>query len=253
MAKKKHPLDVVAEELETLAAKPAEGQDPSPDYWELHSSVANFPQAGLCKPDVVFEWNEEGLGPDGFPTIPIPELRLKGKGVRTDVLSTGLPASWNVGYLFNKPALALFKKFKLGNYREYPATVRDPKGGSHKLTYLLIRNELPMTAIDFARSEFFVADILGIPLQPVAITSATDWVKKLNRAQDGKLNGCEEFSSIDFNRLVIRRDRLPTVDLFCLERLGTEIYVSTRLKKAIEKSGITGLDILPNNKLFAGS
>ncbi len=253
MAKKKHPLDVVAEQLEARAAKPAARQDSSPDYWEFRCSGDIDPQAVLCKPNVVFTWGDgEGLDSDGFPVVPFPDLQLKGKGNWPDVLSTALPASWTVGHLYNEAALAVFKNFTLGSFREYPVTVSDKKGVQHKLTYLLIRNRLTQTAIDFAQSEFYVADILGDPMDPVEITSAKDWSKKLKLAEEGKLNDCEEFSTIEFKKLVILRDQLPKVDLFKLDRLGIGVYISARLKEAIEKSGITGLGIRPNKRLFAG-
>jgi len=165
----------------------------------------------------VFKWGEgEGLGQDGFPKIPIPEMKLKGRGRWTDVLTAGLPASWSVGFLCNEKALAVFKQFDLGMHREYPVTVRDRKNVARNLTYLLVRNRLPQSAIDLGNSEFYVAD------------------------------------RIQYKRLVLRRDQLPTADLFQLERLRSVVYISARLKEAIEKFRVTGLEIRANKKLFTG-
>jgi len=200
----------------------------------------------------VVKWGKgEGLGPDGFPKIPIPKLQLK-RGRWTDVLSAGLPASWSVGYLYNDKALAIFKQFELGTYREYPVTVSDRKGVARTLTYLLIRNAIAPKSFDFGRSEFYLADMVGIPRAPVAITSFEDWSEKLNLANEGQLDGCERFSRLDFKKLVFHRNHLPTVDLFKLGRLGIRVYISARLKDAIVDSGITGLEIRPNRKLFVG-
>ena len=251
MAKKKHPFDVVAEQLEALADKPAAAQDASPDFWEF--DVALDDQTALCEPKVVRKWVPgDGLGSDGFPKIPIQEMQLKGRGRWTDVLSTGLPDAWSVGHLLNETALAVFKQFELGTFREYPVTVHDRQGGARTLTYLLIRNALPPTSFDFARSEFYLADMVGIPQAPVAVNSFAEWDEKIRLAREGKLNGCERFSRIDFKRLVLDRDHLPTVDLFTLGRLGITVYISARLKDAIVSSGITGLEIQPNKRLFAG-
>jgi hypothetical protein len=254
VANKKHPFDFVAEKLEAIAAGPAAAQEASPDYWELHYPVDNYPQAALPKPNVVFKWGEgEGLGPDGFPTIPIPELRLKGKGGSTDVLTAGFPASWSVGHICNEKALAVFKQFDLGNFREYPVAVRDAKGVARTLTYLLIRNAVPATSVDFTQSEFYLCDMVSVPQGSVAVTSVEDWTKKRKLASEGQLDGCEQFSRIDYKKLVLHRERLPTVDLFKLgPGLGIRVYISARLKDAIEASGITGLEIKPNKRLFAG-
>ena len=200
----------------------------------------------------MYEWGQgEGLGPDGFPKVPIPEMKLKGRGRLTDVVLTELPVSWSVGYLYSEKALAVFKQFELGIFREYPVAVSGGKGVARTLTYLLIR-KIPPTSIDFARSEFYVTDMVSIPQGPVTITSAEDLADKRKLAREGQLNGYEKFSRIDYKRLVLLRDHLPTADLFRLERAGNQGVYFRRLKEAIEKSGITGLEIRENKRLFAG-
>jgi hypothetical protein len=256
MPQEKHPFDVAAERLESLADAPVAAHDTSPDYWELRGAtdetVGDYPQADLANPGQVFEWGEsEGLGPDGFPAVPVPEQRLKPMARWTDVLKLSLPASWSEGHVFNEKALAVFKQCDLGVYREYPAIVRDETDIAHTLTYLHIRNMVEPVAIDFERSEFYIADMLGIPKSPIAIDSFDDWREKMQRAEEGTLNGCEEFSTLEYKRLYFRHGQHPVVDYFRIARLGTTVYVSARLKDAILSSGITGLEIKPNKRLFA--
>lgn len=253
MQKRKHPLDVVAESLEAAADGPVAAQEASPDYWELRSatdeSVGDYPQAVHSHPHQVLEWGDSGgLGPDGFPEVPIPELRLQRQARWTDVLSSSL---WSGGHVFNEKALAVFKQYDLGKVGDYPVVVRDKKGGARSLTYLHLRNVVEPTEIDFERSEFYLADMLGIPTGPVAIGSFDDWCEKTRRAREGELDGCEEFSEIDYKRLYFRPGHSPAVDYFRLARLGITIYISARLKEAILNSGITGLEIKPNRRLFA--
>jgi hypothetical protein len=257
MPSDKHPFDVAAEQLETLADKPVAAKAASTDYWEVRSatdeSVGDYPQLLLCEPDQVFEWGEsEGLGPDGFPAVPIPEQQLQPTAHWTDVLSMGLPTSWSEGHIVNEKALAVLKRCTLGSFREYPAVVRDHRGAAHTLIFLQIRNVIPPTAIDFERSEFYVAETLGMPNKAVAIGSFDDWKEKSQQAMDGQLDGCEEFSSIAYKELFFRRGHAPSVDFFKLERLGSTVYISARLKSAIGDSGITGLEIKPNTRLFPG-
>ncbi len=254
MRKKKHPLDVVAERLEAAADEPVAAQEASSDYWELRSatdeSVGDYPQAVLCDPEQVLQWGDsEGLGPDGFPEVPIPELRLQATARWTDVLSSSL---WSGGQLFNEKALAAFRQCDLGNAREYPVIVRGKrKGDARALTYLHIRNIVDPTAVDFEGSEFYLADILDIPTGPVTVHSFEDWCEKTRRAREGQLDGCEEFSQIDYKRLYFRPGHSPSVDYFRLARLGITIYISARLREAILNSGITGLEVKPNRRLFA--
>ncbi len=251
MRDKRHPLDIMAEQLETLADSPVAAQEASPDYWELHSatdeSVGDYPQAVLSDPD--FDWGDaEGLGPDGFPAVPIPGMKLQRKARWTDVLSSNL---WRGGHLFNERALAVFKQADLGNFREYPVVIRGKMLSARSLTYLHFQNTVEPTAVDFERSEFYLADILGIPTGPVAVNSFDEWEEKTRQARAGQLEGCEEFSGIEYKRLYFQPGQTPSVDYFRLARLGITVYISTRLKDAILSSGLTGLEIKPNKRLFA--
>ena len=153
--------------------------------------------------------------------------------------------------MLNQKALAVFKQCNLGEFREYPAIVRDPTGSPRSLTYLHIANVIQPTAIDFERSEFYIADMVSIPKGPVAVNSFGDWQKKQESARKGKLDGCEKFSEIKYKKLFFRRGHMPSVDLFKLARLGIDVYISARLKDAILNSGITRLEIKPNKRLFA--
>jgi hypothetical protein len=137
-------------------------------------------------------------------------------------------------------------------FREYPVTVRDRKSGDRTLTYLLIRNALPPTSIDFARSEFYLTDMVSIPKGPVAVDSFADWDEKSRLAREGKLDGCERFSRLAYKKLFFLPGQSPTVVLFTLGRLGITVYISARLKDAIVTAGISGLEIQPNKRLFIG-
>lgn len=110
----KHPFDVVAERLQAAADWPVAAQDASPDYWELKfatdETVGDYPQAMIRES---YDWGESaGLGPDGFPAVPIPKLELQATALWTDVLSSGL---WSEGYSLNPKALAVFQAVQLDN------------------------------------------------------------------------------------------------------------------------------------------
>ena len=250
MSNKKHPFDLAAERLEAIAAQPAAEQDASPDFCECEVEVDD--QAQMVEPSsVVLSWGpSKGLGADGFPMIPIPAMRVKGKPPWTDVLSTDLP--WREGYLLNEKALALFRRLELGEFREYPVTVQDRKGNAFLLTYVLIRNEIAPASFDFARSEFYLCDMVGVPKEPVAVESFEEWAAKIVLARKGELNGCEKFSRLAFKKLRFLSGSAPRVDHFTLGRLASTVYVSSRFKEALAASGIAGLEIRPNRRLFAG-
>jgi hypothetical protein len=255
----KHPFDAAAERLEAAADTPVEAQDASPDYWELKfatdESVGDYPQAMSLEEQ---DWDEseedidesDGIGADGFPMLPsgLPKLELQSTAKWTDVLSSSL---WSGGYLLNHSALAPFKQCSLGDFREYPALVRDTTGSERSYTYVFLRNIIEPAAIDFERSEFYIEDILGIPKAPIDVNSFDDWLEMLAKANAGDLDGIEEFSSLAYKKLFFRHGHTPSVDLFTFARLGVGVYISARLKDAIVNSGITGLEIKQNKRVFA--
>lgn len=246
----KHPLDLVVARLEVAADMPVATQAASPDYWGLKfatdDTVGDYPQ--VVRREEYNRGEAQGLGPDGFPAVRIPELELQSTALWTDVLSSVL---WSDGYLLNDRALAEFKQCNLGQFREYPVVVRDHTGATRALTYLFIHNVIQPTAIDFERAEFYVANTLGIPLRPVAINSFEEWEEVQRKAMAGELDGCKRFSMVYYKKLFFRRNHLPTVDLFKFARLGTTVYISSRLRESIVNSRITGLEIKLNKRLFA--
>jgi hypothetical protein len=249
--KKQHPLDALADQLEAEANKPVAEQSISPDYWEIShaadDTVGDYPQADYANAKAIALWGDsQGLGADGFPMAPIPGQKLRAKAKWTDVLSSNL---WSEGYLVSDTALAIFKQFDLGDYREYPVTVTKLKVKKN-YTYLYFNNQLSTNAIDFTVSEFYLANIIGSPIGPVTIKSFAEWEKMLRLASDGELEGCGRFSRIAYKKLIIKKRQRPKIDVFRLQRLGITMYISTRLKEAISQAGLTGLEIRPNKRLF---
>ncbi len=257
MRSPKHPFDIAAEQMEIAADAPVRDQSASTAFWELRSAadvdvVGDYPQTEPCDEEIPLKWGDsEGLGADGFPVVPFPDQKLRSSALRTDVMKAGIPAAWSIGQIFNDKALSVFKRFDLGTFKEYRAKVIDGGGNPQSMTYLHIRNVIDPSAIDFCRSVFLVVDMIGMPLGTVDVDSFDDWVRKTQLAQQGKLAGGEEFSMLDFKTLRLLPGRDPTADYFTLARLGTSIYVSGCLKDAIEQSGLSGLEIKSNKRLFA--
>lgn len=250
MDSKKHPLDIAAGQLEALADAPSANQPSSANFWEFRcatdDTVGDYPQAIFQEmPD----WGDsEGLGADGFPSIPIPPQILQPAAKWTDVLSSSL---WPDGYLVNEKALAAFKRVNLGNFRQYPACVSDQKGKVHSLVYLHLRNIVEPDKIDFARSRFHVADILGMPGDPIDIQSFADWERNLQLAMDGELNGCDEFSSLEYSPLHFIEGFRPPADVFQIARLDTTVYASAKLRAVMLEESVTDVNFKENRKLVA--
>ncbi|NUM56069.1 MAG: hypothetical protein HUU46_20710 [Candidatus Hydrogenedentes bacterium] len=250
----KHPLDEAAEQMQAAAEKPVADLAPSPDYWEFKTaeddSVGTFPQA---EPVVEAKRGQPGhqscVDSFGFPDLPdgLPAQKLKRPAKWTDALSLYV---WRDGYLLNEAALQVFRQVNLGNYREYPTTVTGGKHDERAYTLVYVDNSIPPEALDFERSEFYVQDMISIPIAPIEIDSYEEWLAATKQARNGELEGGEKFSRIGYKRLYFRQGQSPNVDLFHLGRLGIRKYISSRFRRAINESGISGLLIKPNRRLF---
>lgn len=254
MTDKKHPLDEAAEQLERIANSPATDQEASNDFWELafamDETAGDYPQALVPEEYAMKHWSEtDGIGDDGFPSVPdgLPPLNLQSTAHWTDVLSSSL---WSGGYLLNQRALGIFKQRHLGDHRDYAAIVRDSGDSERSFTFVFCKNGVDPESLDFERSEFYVTDILGMPKGPIDVGSFEEFLDLQAKASAGELDGVEEFSSLDYKELHFKAGCTPSVDIFDLSRLGIRVYISNRLRTAILESGISGLEIKPNQRLF---
>lgn len=244
-------LDELAVQMESAVDKFIGNQHASPNFvlmrFAADKSTGAYPQA---KRDTSKEYFEDDGDPyrDRLPAVlaqPI-VLKLARSAKWTDVLSSNL---WSEGYLVTEKALELFKQFDLGLAGQYRAEVQSGKD-KRPYTYLFIANHVTLDDLDFSRSEFYVADMLGSPKYVTKVASVEDFQTKRKQAFEGSFEGNGKFSKIACKKLQLKTQHVPKAAVFGIATLGTDMYIHRDLYQALRDANITGLEFKRNNKIF---
>lgn len=210
------------------------------------SLVGAYPQALLDKSKKSLEDDGDSYY-DRFPTIYEPlALKLARSAKWTDVLSAQL---WSEGYLLSEAALETFEQFELGNCQKFKAEVKHGKN-MRQYTYMFFANHITKDDIDFGKSEFYVADMLGSPKKTIVVKNLSDYERARADATGGKLDGCGKFSRIACKAIKLRRGKAPKAAVFGMSDLGVEMYFKRELFLKLQSSQITGFTFKRNNMLF---
>ena len=129
--------------------------------------------------------------------------------------------------------LKMLEQFSLPDHQIFPARVFHE---DVEFNYFLVYFYPPMQDkfIDFEESEF-VKDYFGAFKNTLEINSLEEY--KVARSQIKLPEG------ITFSKLVFKKD-IP-YDIFRFFLLGRGIYISEKLKNAIQEAGLTGMEITP--------
>jgi hypothetical protein len=210
-------------------------------------TVGNYPQAARDNRHVYLE-NDGGEYEDRLPKSlrePL-ELKLRPSAKWTDVLSSDF---WSEGYMLSDRALAVFDRFPLGRSAQYKAVVAGRRE-QRPYTYLFTANHITHDDIDFPRSEFYISDMIGTPLQLIEIGSAEEFDQKRRQINQGEMEGFKRFSGLRPKRIQLKPGHAPQAAIFGLGTFGTDMYVRRELYEALRDAGVTGLEFKRNNKVF---
>lgn len=212
------------------------------------SSVGEYPQAALDQSCVYLEDDGDPYL-DRFPKSvlePI-QLKLRAKAKWTDVLSSDL---WSEGFLLSELALSAFAPFALGNTKNYSAEVCRRKE-RRAYWYVFTANHITPEDIDFKKSEFYVADMIGTPKELIEVKSAAEFDRKRELISQGELEGVKRFSRLQFKSVRLKPKRAPRAAVFGLGTFSPIMYMRRELCDALRRAGVTGLEFKRNNLIFA--
>lgn len=179
----------------------------STDYWGPES-YTNTPLEGRIGFDIVF-----------------PKFDLEENAKLTDYVSTG--ALTGDFFVISDRLLTIFQGFKMDEYQHFPIEVGTPDGS---VSYNIIYFPFPRTndIIDW-RSSIFKR---MLPNGEVAIEFFEN-ARSYNLAKN--------IHELQAEKLVIHAPKLALFDIFRLKWYKSGIYISERLKLAMEESRITGV------------
>jgi hypothetical protein len=168
---------------------------------------------------------------------------LAGSSSCTASFSFSPPIS-GAGFVVNARARRVFDAFDLGRHGYYPLEVR---ARSEYLPYWWVQFANDATdRIDFGRSEFLAYTGGFATRETSRIVRVASASELLEQQQMGF--GAQPYEEMKPKLLVLRRGREPGPDVFRFA-FSLQMYVSIRLKEALEGAGITGLHFNPTRRL----
>lgn len=242
----------IAEIMEEDRLEAFNGNPPSTKYLQLSESTdtkvigRHFPQTDHIDLKIAHSLSFHNLSktPVNFKRI---ELHKTARV--TDVLSTAAISAH--AFLLSRKALEVFLQFDLGKHEIYPATVYH-NGGKYDYGVLHFVNDLH-GIVDFTKSEFYLANILGGYERDIEIESRQDYDTKWKLVSQGIYPETQDFWSIklkhgilDLNMLEGSRQASP--DIFTILSSSEEVYTTKALAQAIVDEDLTGFNI---SKVYA--
>ena len=173
------------------------------------------------------------LSNDKIPNF-TPDLifELERDAILTDVIS---PSNISAkGFLINSKTKQLFDKYEIMEHKYFFATVyfKEKKFDYYWLHFIDINDKL-LKDIDYNSSNFFIADLVFSKIENITIYSYEDYLKaKMNLSM--RYIRAEKLMS----KPMIKSKRC---DLFYLDELASDLFISKSLKKDIEANNISGV------------
>lgn len=213
----------------------------SDKYFELSHSAntkeigRHFPQTDYINLEVA-----HSLVFHELPKVPVKfeQIKIHKTSKLTDCISTAAIAAH--AFLLSKRALDIFQQFDLGNYNIYPATIFH-NHAAHEYGVIHFVNDL-QPKLDFAKSKFYVADMLGSYQFDVDVKSEEDYEAKRLLIKEGEYPNTEKWSYLSLKWGVFQNG-IITPDIFTIFSSSTTPYITTRLAQTIFDNELTGFKI----------
>lgn len=172
-------------------------------------------------------WSRESFIPDF--QVKLEYVKLYKKAILTDFLSFS-PHLMACPFMINKKVIDIFSRFEIQKHFLYSMKLYDSTKciDSYSLFYCPL---LGYDVVDFKESEF-VRKIGILDIKDIDISSFEDFKTKM-----------EEHSLLEAKKLVLNEKFNKKLDFFKVRVLGG-MYISERLKKALEEARIKGINIL---------
>ncbi|WP_373726576.1 imm11 family protein [Bacteroides heparinolyticus] len=211
------------------------------DYPQAYNFIKGYnPEA----PEALFSLYELGNRfPDYTPNID--GLMLSGYAKLTDFVSTAFSPDM---FVLSDRVKTLFEAYNLCPHRFYPVGLykRKVKQNYHMLHVL---SYCYLDYIDFERSSFILKSRSPAEKSscPISLKSKADFME-----QDSKLvqKAGVMWQTIRATKIVMTPDFDKELDFFFVFWVDTNLYISERLKNAIESNGMTGWIFTPATNLI---
>ena len=202
------------------------------NYYEIKNELnpakvgKDFSQIGFMKPSGQF------LNSWEFPKDNLEfQLELNDNSILTDFLNTS--AVMAAGFFISRKARKVFEAYNLMNQKYYPSKVK-MEGDVHDFFWMHLRDERIVELIDYAKSEFFETKF-NRKIAPIDIRNFEDYEQK--KEERGFKFG------VKLEKIVFQAKDWCDLDLFTILPFDNKIYMSEKLKDALNMECISGYRI----------
>lgn len=158
-------------------------------------------------------------------------FKLEPKAKLTDVLSQGAIAAH--GLLVNRKVIDIFASFNLMKHKYYKCLVKDKKDNTHEYFFLHLADNFT-EKIDYEKSIFY-STRSTFRQEEIKISSYEDYLKKQN------LNNF--LWGVEIDKISFDKSNNISHDLFSSIPFDMGIYITLKLKLALEEYNISGITI----------
>lgn len=139
----------------------------------------------------------------------------------------------SLGFLINEDVRDILKKFKIITHNFNEAIIKDYDAITYRYYWLHLGEKLEdLEWLDYENSTFFVEEY-GFRTDDISITSYEDFIQKAIEVGD--------MAVINIEKIQIKSGFFIDSDMFIIPRLTRNIFISQKLKVALEEYNITGI------------
>ncbi len=169
-----------------------------------------------------------------FDPKPNLKFKLKKRAVLTDTLKD-ITIGGGTGFLINTKTKGVFDKFNIMRHQYFDASVETQKGEVLNYFWLHLTEPQLTEKLDFHRTLFYRTE-WTFRKEPIILNS-------YNHYKELKAKDTEASFGVEIDKVALSDNFDSDLDMFTFLPFDNKVYISERLKNAIEENGIIGFKI----------
>lgn len=180
------------------------------------------------------------------------EVHLRPQSIVTDFLSFDSNAATNM-LIVSPKGFTIIEPYLPASIILKECRITRESSSTGRLTYFLVYipcvvDDTNVTSVvNFQNSKFWITDLLGNK-EKEAHAKTPDEISNLSRQLADDI---DQLKLISASPLCLRPTFAP-LDVIATNYFNFDLYISLRLESVINQAGLTGLDILPTNRIAFG-
>lgn len=168
-----------------------------------------------------------------FDPKPNLKFKLKKRAILTDVLNKSAISS--TGFLINSKTKGIFDEFNMMRHQYFDTTVETKKGEVLNYFWLHLTEPQLTEELDFHKTVFYETE-WTFRKEPITLNS-------YNHYKELKAKDTEASFGVEIDKIALSDNFDNNLDMFTFLPFDNKVYISERLKNAIEENEIIGFKI----------